>query len=143
MVGDSLDSANNESVAFPKFAIRNEPYFGPVAHPDQGHLLFKVKPVAFEGFAPAVWNWDAGAVALGRNVTVAGYGANLRDGSFFFPGQATEATLRVAGFSQTSFVLDGSGQVGPCLGENEGHARLSESQDATRVSLHFSLFCDA
>jgi hypothetical protein len=118
MVGDSPSISSNGSVQFPMFSFQDNSYFGVVEHPDGNHLLFKTEPVTFEGFVPAVLNSDVGAVVLGQNVTVAGYGADrLQDDAFSSPGLASESSLRVAAVSETSFTLDGTGQVGPCQGE--------------------------
>lgn len=87
---------------------------GIVAHPDARFFLFKIEPVTFDGFRPAVMTTDPGGVYVGQNVTVVGYGRTGPTDSSPFPGEAYEAQMQVVELSeQSGFLSDAPGDGGP------------------------------
>jgi hypothetical protein len=108
LVGDSYDNSSMQfrNVVSPERTL--------VSHPKGSHFLFKIEPVTFEGFYPAIISKDPDGVYVGQDLVVVGYGTN-DPGQSHFPGEAYEVQFQVAGVWEKGFWAEAPG-AGPCHG---------------------------
>lgn len=111
MVGDP--SNNNEAVHFRNVSsLDRGDRGGMISHPDGEHVLFKVEPVAFPGFHPAIVSRNPEGVQIGQGVTIVGYEMSRPTGTTRFLGKPYEAQLEVVDQREMGFWFTGGAYGG-------------------------------